>query len=140
MTFPQWFKVMANIDKVSMALSEWAFKVASSFLPAYRIPQGSTIGNMMQGLLGINPQSYNVWHELGFLAEPIIQSAVTPMVYKMLGSIPDEQIPDMVQKYVDAFIAQAQKKGSVNLFGIELKEDAFRGLGAIMAEKFKEGE
>lgn len=139
MTFPYNLTAMAtNIDKVAMALSEWAFKVASSFLPAYRIPANSTIGNMMQGLFGMNPASYNIWNELGFLVEPIIQNAVTPMVYKMLGGIPDEQIPDMVQKYIDAFIAQAEKKGSVNLFGIDLKRDAFDGLSAIMADKFKE--
>jgi hypothetical protein len=36
---------------------------------------------------------------------------------------------------VDAFITQAKEKGSVNLFGIELKEDAFIGLREILANK-----
>ena len=36
---------------------------------------------------------------------------------------------------MDSFIAQAREKGSVNLFGIELKEDAFVGLRGILADK-----
>ena len=56
------------VNKVSNALAEWGYKVASSFLPAYRIPEGSAIGNIMQGFFGMNPASYNVWKELGFLA------------------------------------------------------------------------
>lgn len=123
------------VNKVSNALAEWGYKVASSFLPAYRIPEGSAIGNIMQGFFGINPASYNVWKELGFLAEPLLQSLVTPAVNRMLAGMTDEQVQEIVFKFVDSFIAQAREKGSVNLFGIELKEDAFVGLRGILADK-----
>lgn len=123
------------VNKVSNALAEWGYKVASSFLPAYRIPEGSAIGNIMQGFFGMNPASYNVWKELGFLAEPLLQSLVTPAVNRMLAGMSDEQAQDVVFKFVDAFITQAKEKGSVNLFGIELKEDAFIGLREILANK-----
>lgn len=129
---------MTNIDKVSLALSEWGFNVAKSFLPQFSIPQGSTLGNMMQGFLGINPATYNIWNELGFLAEPMIQTLVTPMVGRYLQGIPDEQVKDIVMKFADAFVKQAQEKGSVNLFGLEMGENAFTDLKAILASKFDE--
>ena len=125
------------VNKVSNALAEWGYKVASSFLPAYRIPEGSAIGNIMQGFFGMNPASYNVWKELGFLAEPLLQSLVTPAVNRMLAGMTDEQVQDVVFKFVDSFIEQAREKGSVNLFGIELKEDAFVGLRETLAEKME---
>ena len=128
---------MAMIEKVSVGLSEWGFKVVSSFLPAYRIPEGSTVGNIMQGLLGINPGTYNVWNELGFLAQPMLQSIITPAINKALAGMTDEQIKDVVIKFIDSFIQQSRQKGSVNLFGIELKEDAFNGLRDIMVNKLE---
>ena len=130
--------IMAISDKVSMALSEWAFKVASSFLPHYRIPAGSTIGNMMQGFFGIDPAGYNVWNELGFLAEPLIQTMVTPAVNRMLGGMTDEQAHEVVMKMVDSFIDQARAKGEINLFGIHMKEDAFQGLKELLTARMEE--
>jgi hypothetical protein len=106
---------MTNIDKVSLALSEWAFNVAKAFLPQFKIPVGGKLGGLMQ-LLGQDPATYNIWNELGFLAEPIIQTAVTPAVSQMLNGIPDEQIPDIAMKFVDSFIKRAEEKGSVNVF------------------------
>ena len=127
---------MTNIDKVSAALSEWLFNVAASVLPKVKIPTESPIGKFMYGILGVNPANYNIWKELGFLAEPTIQVMVTPMVTKLLGAVPDDQVKEIAEKYVDALLAQAQEKGSVNLFGIELGANAFEGLKDILASKF----
>lgn len=128
---------MTNIDKVSMALSEWLFNVAAGVLPKVKIPTESAIGKFMYGILGVNPANYNIWKELGFLAEPTIQVMVSPMVKRFLGSVPDEQIREIAEKYADAFLAEAQEKGSINVFGLELGADAFEGLKAILASKFK---
>ena len=125
---------MTNVDKVSAALSEWGFKVAKSVLPNISIPANSKLGHLM-GMIGVNPATYSIWNELGFLAEPIIQTMVTPAVQKMLSGIPDEQIPDLARKYVDAFVKQAHEKGSVNVFGIELGANAFEGLRDILNQK-----
>lgn len=119
---------MANIDIVNQALSVWAFKVAKSALPQVQTPR--SIATFI-GLLGGDPAKYNIWNELGFLAEPLIQTMVTPAVYKMLGGIPDEQIPELAQKFIDSFLEQAKTKGSVNLFGLQLGPDAFQGLADI---------
>ena len=126
---------MTNLDKISAALSEWAFNVAKSALPQIRIPANSTVGHLM-GLIGFDPTTYNIWNELGFLAQPVIETALTPTVHKMLGGFPDEQLPDLANKYVDAFVKQAQEKGSINLFGLELGPNAFEGLKAILNDKF----
>lgn len=75
---------MSNIDKVVQALSEWGFKVVSSFLPQMRIPTESPIGKFMYGILGKDPKTYNIWENLGFLAEPTIQMLVAPMAVKLL--------------------------------------------------------
>ena len=128
---------MSNIDKVTAALSEWLFNVAASVLPKFKIPIESAIGKFMYGILGVNPANYNIWKELGFLAEPTIQVMINPLVSRFLGAVPDDQIREIAEKYIDAFISQAQEKGSVNMFGIELGANAFEGLKDILASKFK---
>lgn len=122
---------MTNVDKVSAALSEWAFNIAKNLLPHVSIPQNSTIGHFM-GILGVDPLKYSVWNELGFLAEPIIQTMVTPAVSKMLEGIPDEQVPELANKFVDSFISRANEKGTINLFGIELGSASFERLKELI--------
>lgn len=131
---------MTSIDKVSVAVSEWGFNVAKSVLPKINIPTESAIGKFMYGILGVNPASYNVWNELGFLAEPMIQSLVSPMVGRLMKGIPEEQVKDIAMKFADAFVKQAREKGSVNLFGLEMGENAFADLRAILASKFEDDE
>ena len=125
---------MTNVDKVSAALGEWGFNVAKAFLPQFKIPVGGKLGGLMQ-LIGADPATYNIWNELGFLAEPMIQTIVTPAVNKMLGGIPDEQIPELANKFIDSFIQRAEEKGAVNLFGLELGKSSFDRLKEIMNNK-----
>lgn len=125
---------MTNIDMVSSALGEWGFNVAKAILPQFQIPVGGKLGGFMQ-LLGVNPATYNIWNELGFLAEPMIQTIITPAVNKMLAGMPDEQVPELAMKFVDSFIARAEEKGSVNLFGIELGKSSFERLKEIIESK-----
>lgn len=120
-------------ESLTNALSQWAFKVASSFLPAVRIPQTSGVGSVM-AMLGIDLSRYNVWNELGFLAEPVIKTMLTPMVNKYFGSMSEEQLTETVDTIVNSCISQAKERGRVNVFGIELKEDAFEGLKSMLYE------
>jgi hypothetical protein len=130
---------MTNIDKVSLAVSEWAFNVAKAFLPQFKIPVGGKLGGFMQ-LLGQDPATYNIWNELGFLAEPMIQSMVTPTLNRLLSGMTEEQIPDLAMKFVDSFIKRAEEHGSVNLFGLELGQGSFERLKEILERQFKEDE
>lgn len=129
---------MTSADKVSSALSEWGFYVAKNALPKIGIPANSAVGKFMYGILGIDPATYNLWNELGFLAEPLIQTMVTPLVGRFLKDIPEEQMQEIAMKFADAFIARAQEKGSVNLFGLEMGVDAFSDLRVILESKFEE--
>lgn len=128
---------MTNLDKVSAALGQWGYNVVKSVLPSVKIPVGGKLGGLMQ-LIGADPSTYNIWNELGFLAEPLIQTVVTPAVHRMLGSIPDDQIPELAMKFVDSFIQRADEKGGVNLFGIELGKSTFERLKEILSRQFEE--
>lgn len=130
--------IMSNIDKVSAALSEWLFNVAASILPKVKIPNESPIGKFMYGILGVDPSSYSIWKELGFLAEPTIQVMLSPVLTKFLGAVPDDQIKEIAEKYVDAFLSRAQEKGGVNVFGVQLGPKTFEGLKEILASKFEQ--
>jgi hypothetical protein len=127
---------MKNADILILAVSEWLGKIASSILPQIKIPPQSAIGKMMQGFLGINPAQYNVWNELGFLLTPTMRSFVEPQLRKYLASVPDESIKDMAMTYADALLKQAQEKGAVNMFGVQLGPNTFEGLKGILNEKF----
>lgn len=128
---------MTSIDKVSLIVSDWAFKVTKSILPQISIPVGGKVGGFMQ-LLGVNPATYNIWNELGFLAEPLIQTMVAPAVSRMFAGMSDEQVQELAGKYVDAFIKQAKEKGSVNVFGIELEDKDLQELRSMLDKGFKE--
>lgn len=129
---------MAKIDILSQALSEWAFKVAKSILPQVQIPVGGKLAGLMQ-VIGVNPANYNIWNELGFLAEPLIQTMVTPAVGRLLQGIPDEQVAELAVKYVDAFIARSKEKGAVNLFGVEIEEAEWQELKSMLETRLNNG-
>ena len=123
------------INKVTSALSAWLFNVAKSLLPKVNIPTESAIGKFMYGILGVNPASYNIWNELGFLAQPTIQALVTPMLNNFLSGMTDEQIKDIVMKYADAMLEEVDRKGSINLFGMELRRDAIEDLKRMLIKE-----
>lgn len=125
---------MSNIVKVNEALTEWVMNVAKSVLPKVQIPPTSSIGGLMQ-MLNIDPRTYSIYDELGFLLKPTIKHYVEPMVGKFFNGMDDEQIKTMAMSYVEAFQEQARAKGHVNLFGIHLGADAFDGLRDILNEK-----
>lgn len=129
---------MNNVELVSAAASEWIFKIAAGVLPKVKIPSDSAIGKFMYGFIGVDPASYNLWNELGFLAEPTIEVVVSPMLKQYLGNMSDEQVKSVVMKYVDSMLQQVDKKGSINLFGMELHRDAFEDLKRIMTAKLGE--
>lgn len=128
---------MTNIDKVTLAVSEWSFNILKAFMPQFKIPVGGKLGGLMQ-LLGQDPATYNIWNELGFLAEPLIQSMVSPALNRILSGMPEEQIPDLAMKFVDSFIKKAEDAGSVNIFGLELGKASFDKLKELLKSKFEE--
>lgn len=131
------FNAMSNIEKLSEILTEWLSNVASSVLPKVSIAPTSSIGRVMNGFFGIDLASYNVWNELGFLAKPAINSFVQPMLVKYLSFMPEEKIKSTALEMVGAMVKQAEMKGYVNLFGIQIGKNAFDDL-QMMIESMEE--
>lgn len=125
---------MNNALKVTEALTDWAMEVAESVLPKVSIPADSAIGNVMR-FMGVDVASYSIYKELGFLIEPTIKRAIEPTITKYLSTMSDEDIKELVMSYADALIEQANAKGYVNIFGVELGRNAFVGLKEILTDK-----
>lgn len=124
-----------KIESITIGISEWLENVIASALPKVNINPNGGIGKVMSGFFGIDLSTYNVWKELGFLAQPMIQNFVAPAIGKYLAMIPEDKLEDAVIGMVDAMIAQAEKNGYVNVFGIQLGKNAFQGLKDILTEK-----
>ena len=119
---------MTNIDKVASALGEWGFNIAKSILPQMSIPANSAVGKFMYGILGVDPATYNIWNELGFLATPVINAFSKPMLQQYLSLIPEEQIKEVALNMVNAMVEQDNMKGYVIIFGVEVGRNAFEDL------------
>lgn len=119
---------MNNIDKLSNIISEWLSNIVASVLPKVSISPTSGIGKVMNGLLGIDLSTYNVWNELGFLATPVINAFSKPMLQQYLSLIPEEQIKEVALNMVNAMVEQANAKGYVNIFGVQVGKNAFDDL------------
>lgn len=78
--------------------------------------------------LGLDLSTYNLLNELDFIIEPTLDYIIKPQLAKLSKFIPDEQIPKVVNSYLDAAISKATAKGSVNLFGFEFEATAFQNL------------
>jgi hypothetical protein len=119
---------MNNIDKLSNIIAEWLSNIVASVLPKVSIPPTSGIGKFMSGVFNIDLSTYNVWNELGFLATPVINAFSKPMLQQYLSLIPEEQIKDVALNMVNAMVEQANAKGYVNIFGVEVGKNAFDDL------------
>lgn len=127
---------MKNIDKLATGLGQWMFKVAAGVLPQVKIPVNSGVGKVMS-LIGVDVSTYNIWRELGFLAEPTMQVLVTPLLNQYLGAIPDDKVKEIAMMYADAMVKKSEEKGSINLFGMEIGQDAFEDLKEILTREFE---
>lgn len=58
----------------------------------------------------------------------IDEAIIKPQLAKLSKFIPDEQIPKVVNSYLDSAITKATAKGSVNIFGFEFEATAFQNL------------
>lgn len=86
------------------------------------------VGKFMGSVFGLDLSTYNLLNELDFIIEPTLDYIIKPQLAKLSKFIPDEQIPKVVNSYLDAAISKATAKGSVNLFGFEFEATAFQNL------------
>jgi hypothetical protein len=128
---------MTSIDKLAEALTEWGMNVAKSVLPNVKITPQSGIGSFMQ-MLGIDPISYNIYNELGFLLKPTMRRFIQPTLARYLNGMSDAEVEEMALEYAEAMREKANERGYVNLFGIQVGANAFDGLKDILTAKFNE--
>lgn len=128
---------MTSIDKLAEALTEWGMNVAKSVLPNVKITPQSGIGSFMQ-MLGIDPISYNIYNELGFLLKPTMRRFIQPTLARYLGGMTDAEVEEMALEYAEAMREKANERGYINLFGIQVGANAFDGLKDILTAKFNE--
>ena len=124
-----------KVEKTIEAVNQWLLNVGASALPQMKVSPQSGIGRLMAGVFGIDLASYNVWNELGFLLAPTIKSVIAPKLNSLLSNIPEEGYNEAVISIVDSAIAKAHADGYVNIFGIQLGENAFVGLKEILLQK-----
>lgn len=124
-----------KVEKTIEAVNQWLLNVGASALPQMKVSPQSGVGRLMAGVFGIDISTYNVWNELGFLLTPTLDALVKPKLGAFLENIPEADYDRVVMEYVDSAIAQASEKGYVNLFGIQLGENAFVGLKEILSQK-----
>jgi hypothetical protein len=127
---------MSSIEKLSEALTEWGMNVAQSVLPNVKIPPQSDIGSFMQ-MLGVDVRAYSIYDELGFLLKPTMRRFIQPTLAKYLGGMTDAEVEEVAKEYVEALREQANERGYVNLFGVQIGSNAFDALKDILTDKFR---
>lgn len=122
---------MDNVSKLTIALTEWAKIAAKSAMPQLVVTPTSSIGKMMS-FIGVNPATYNIYDELGFLLTPTLKSYIEPHLRKFFKGMPEEEIMSVAMSYIDACEQRAVERGHVNIFGVELGANAFTRLREIV--------
>lgn len=128
---------MTNREAFSLAVSDWVKPIVKSIMPQVNIPASGAISKIMGNWLGIDLSTYNLLDEFDFLVDPTIDQFVLPLVDGLIGKIPEERIPGFVNSYIDAFVKQAEEKGSINIYGIPLEKKHFSALQARFNEYLK---
>lgn len=119
---------MSNAELVAVAARNWLTPIVKTIGSGIKIPVASGIGKFMGSFFGIDLSTYNVLNELDFIIEPTLDYIIEPQLAKLSKFIPDEQIPKVVNSYLDSAIKKATANGSVNLFGFEFEATAFQNL------------
>lgn len=119
---------MINAELVAVAVGKWLTPIVKTIGGGIKIPITSGIGKFMGSVFGLDLSTYNLLNELDFIIEPTLDYIIKPQLAKLSKFIPDEQIPKVVNSYLDAAISKATAKGSVNLFGFEFEATAFQNL------------
>ena len=101
---------MNNSELVAVAVRKWLTPIVKTIGDGIKIPVTSGIGKFMSSFFGLDLSTYNVLNELDFIIEPTLDYIIKPQLAKLSKFIPDEQIPKVVNSYLDAAISKATAK------------------------------
>lgn len=119
---------MSNAELIAVAIRNWLMPIVKTVGSGIKIPVASGIGKFMSNFFGLDLSTYNILNELDFIIEPTLDYIIKPNLSKLSKFIPDEQIPTVVNSYIDSAINKATVNGSVNIFGFEFEATAFQNL------------
>jgi hypothetical protein len=116
---------MSNLEVFTQALHSWIKPILTNdILPVVTLPDNKWTG-AIGSLFGVNFGSYNIMNEFSFLLDPVINNFIQPKIAGLLKNIKDEDLPRVVNEFVDSFINEAKSKGGVNVLGYNFGEVAF---------------
>lgn len=119
---------MSNAELLTIAFRNWLIPIIKTIGGGIKLPVGNGIAKFMSGFLGIDLSTYNVLNELDFIIEPTLDNVIEPQLRKLSNFVPDEQLPKVIDSYIESAITKAKARGSVNLFGFEFEATAFQNL------------
>lgn len=127
---------MNNTELAAVAIRNWLSPIVKSVGNNIKIPATKGIGKFITTYFGIDLTNYNILNELDFIIDPTLDYFVRPYITKLSNFIPDENIPVVINRYVDSAIDKAKAKGSVNIFGFEFEATAFENLKKELDKSF----
>ena len=101
---------MNNAELVAVAVRKWLTPIVKTIGGGIKIPVTSGIGKFMSSFFGLDLSTYNVLNELDFIIEPTLDYIIKPQLAKLSKFIPDEQIPKVVNSYLEATAFQNLKR------------------------------
>lgn len=128
---------MTNAELVAVAVGKWLTLIVKTIGGGIKIPVTSGIGKFMGSVFGLDLSTYNLLNELDFIIKPTLDYIIKPQLAKLSKFIPDEQIPKVVNNYLDAAISKATAKGSVNLLVLSSKLLLFKILNVKLITLLK---
>lgn len=119
---------MLNIDALIKSVITWIKPIVLQAIPSVNVPANSKIAGSIGKFFGVDLSSYNIIQEFSFLAEPILDNYLAPVLKSRLSQIPDEAVPQVANSFIDACIKQASDKGFINIYGFEFSAQSFQNL------------
>lgn len=131
---------MNNIDVLSGIVTEWAKPILDDVIKNV-IGGNSSVQTANAWVKKFFPvsENYSIWNDLSFLAMPLVNMAVTPILANGVAKlgVSDEAIPEYAIGVAKAMLEEAEKKGSVTLLErYTISVDDVRRLKGMLESNF----
>jgi hypothetical protein len=132
---------MKNIDILGGVLTEWAKPMIDDIAKSI-IGNNQSISTVDAWIKKYFPvsENYSIWNDLSFLAMPVVNMAITPMLSAGISKlgIADEDIPRYAHEVVDKMVIEAEKKGGIMfLERYKFSTEEMKNLKTLLNENLK---
>jgi hypothetical protein len=132
-------KEMKNTEILSGVLIDWGKPMIDDIANSLVGERLNTANAWIRKYFPVS-ESYSLWNDLSFLAMPIVNMSITPMLDNGLTKLglTDADVPKYANEVVDAMLEEAEKKGTVKLLErYNLTADDLRRLKKLLNENLK---